>query len=109
MDAGRELDSLIAEKVMGYEKLLKERDGKTVELFVYPIFGPCAANRYSTDLSAAWEIMSKLTAAPLSFDFEIVYQSRFGYMVRFIKDAQTLREASAKDLPLAICLAALSS
>ena len=71
MEAGLELDSLIAEKVMGYEKEFNKR---TVicgtELFYRlwvsgnKIISPIALYQPSRDIKAAWEVVEKMRNRP---------------------------------------------
>ncbi len=83
LEAGRDLDALVAEKVMGETCLF-------------------TAPAYSTDIAAAWQVVDKLHA--LSFYLEV---GSAGWMARFANISAT--EASAATAPLAICLAALKA
>lgn len=83
--AGRELDALVAEKVMGIGKL---------EFDAY--YGP--QHRYSTDIAAAWEVVEKL-AKPL----KVVWTGKVWVCEVFGEPCSQ----EAGTAPLAICRAAL--
>jgi hypothetical protein len=94
MPAGRELDALIAERVMGL-KVDRRNDGTPHYLTWTP---------YSTDMSAAWEIVRAMEEKREWFKLgnvipnsdAIVYEASFG-------DAYACEDTA----PLAICRAAL--
>lgn len=102
MNAGRELDALVAEKVMGfrhhpampgYDEMWFMSDGGSIDL-----------PNYSTDIAAAWQVVEKLRLgiAPMG-------DGKWGVAMRdqpvnSIKDL-TINESA----PLAICLAALKA
>jgi len=50
MEPGRELDALVAEKVMGWTHYREEWGGVV----------PDSISHYSTDISAAWEVVEKM-------------------------------------------------
>ena len=108
MEAGRELDALVAEKIMGLGQY------HTPETH-YEVIGCgagcsfCIPPPYSTDIAAAWQVVEKLSmsgfwiikscrvSAPGKDDWiewDVMYQNQ-----RAIADA----------LPFAICLAALNA
>ena len=105
MPAGREMDALVAEKVMGFIKLQfpglpkyqkPTKDG-VVPLYYVPNF--------STDISAAWEVVEQVTKKSKFTVIEIrggneLYQVAFWYPLKDSWHAEGL-------LPLAICRAAL--
>lgn len=117
----REIDRLIAEKIMGWTDIKYEiagfGDGRnnTIE-------GPWSEWRgkrsaapwilsesipyYSTDITLAWEIVDRLV---YKWDFILYRDSGFGWTVydgpRSLEDRMSL--ANAETAPLAICLAAL--
>jgi hypothetical protein len=74
VSAGRELDALVAEKVMGWEALRVEResDGGVGSLVTYEVLcgdppaGYAALSNavphYSTDIGAAWEVLGRFAA-----------------------------------------------
>lgn len=108
---GRELDILIAEKVMG---LVLSPDKK-----YYYEDGIMAVNRinpllphYSTDIAAAWLVVEKLSRDFLfsihggADDWEAEFNKNDG---RFLISADTIGMARAATAPLAICLAALEA
>lgn len=113
MEAGRELDALVAEKVMGHK--VKWGRSRFYPLdYDTPFFDEQPLKRsipnYSTDIAAAWEVVEKLKeqTAP-ERDIEIGCYSF--YRVSIV-DAATEAEIAVMEndsAPLAICLAALKA
>lgn len=125
MEAGRDLDVLVAEKVMGCKvELVKigtvagwdsephcccpgnphefsDRDYEVVEL-----------KRYSTDIAAAWEVVEKITLGKERFSYECLWRDpndgkwAFG---SFDRDGSFFPMEKADTAPHAICLAALKA
>lgn len=98
MNAGRELDALVAEKVMGLQikrfpdgTWLMHNGQSGTELF-----------HYSTDIAAAWEVWKRISPS-------ILYKLGTGYEVyQSARDYEDgIHLAHADTAPLAICLAAL--
>jgi hypothetical protein len=99
MEAGREMDALVAEKVMGYERV--------PDIKPYG-FGDAWLQHYSTDIAAAWQVVGKLenndfwweasnvvpNSDPIVYEWKFVTVGRQG-------------EACEFTAPLAICRAAL--
>ena len=128
MKAGRELDALIAEKVMGLtrhdESYVAEGVGKVLRFVWRDGCGDCVYSgdmflpHYSTNIADAWEVVEKL-GRWRGFDFMLVmpdpeqtfhlhtYEAGWyeatndGPERRVVSDADTA--------PLAICLAALKA
>ena len=112
MEPGRELDALVAEKVMAYTR---NADGSFLNAVGYHLSADnvCAEeyNRlphFSTDIAAAWEVVEKLRPR---FEFNaFVYEN--GVRVAFWKK-RTCGEIAgfcvADEIPHAICLAALKA
>lgn len=107
LPAGRELDILVAEKVMGYEHFVDEADG-TDRLRGNGIIMPIHLPAYSTDIAAAWEVVEKLraewmirvgTADLLGTPWKCVMWQRYMTTGGPFGEADTA--------PLAICRAAL--
>lgn len=107
MEAGREMDALVAEQVMGYER--------TADVMPYG-FGNAWLLYYTTDIAAAWEVAKKILD-----DYSESYYM-FGYPLIdadwnvcdkswakfYIDDDEFAADAPGFDgLPLAICRAAL--
>jgi hypothetical protein len=101
MGPGRELDALVAEKVMGISR-------RSLELI------PEELKPYSTDIGAAWDVVEhvrmKLEFYHFSFhtgdEFEVEFSRLDG---RFLQGEDTIAMGRAKTAPLAICLAALKA
>lgn len=127
MKAGRELDALIAEKIMG-----RPEHGPGMEtcpkcgIQIGDILGQlslsphrvafayiCPAgheslrlNPYSTDIAAAWEVLCKM--GEIGFGHEI--SGSYGELNRVeFSNGETSEHVFADGLPLAICLAALKA
>src|SRR5690606_20607824 len=68
MKPGRELDALVADKVMGYTTHGQFREKNGVRVMI---------DRYSADIAAAWEVVERLTRRkdvqkPMFADFSLV-------------------------------------
>jgi hypothetical protein len=124
MEAGRELDRLVAEKVMGWTDLW-EGEGYVM---AYPpneqamgIDGERApVPPYSTDIAAAWQVVERMTdrdrADRCTFEMHRATDwddPAWGYDVRFGRwgdpTHQRERKVWARTAPLAISLAALKA
>lgn len=111
MNAGRELDALIAEKVMH----LKQLDNS--QLFeAFPTRGFCPPPYYSTDISAAWEVVEKVSSSWLvKSPWENVFQIHFtnGHYGNFeiilkLDNGDVVSQwVCGETAPHAICLASL--
>ena len=119
--AGRDLDALVAEKVMGftvahclpvfstqdewYERVPITKDGGLERALSY----------YSTDIAAAWEVVGKLHGkislqGPGTTDMGEGYATYGTWTAQFQpKGEQTEVTEKADTAPLAICLAALKA
>jgi hypothetical protein len=109
MTSGRELDALVAEKVMGWALTSKD----TRDLQGWPPPGnttPIDVPEYSTDIAAAWEVVEKLDKYYFQVNREIKNMDSMEYTVVipgiFNKERITV---SANTAPHAICLAALKA
>lgn len=102
MQAGREFDALIAEKVMGKGETwfgtFSNGSERTIPRLPH----------YSTDIAAAWLLVDKLTGPKVNLilerDWDGVYYSRFSSAGASDEDF-----CSADTAPLAICRAALKA
>lgn len=117
MEAGRELDALIAEKVMGLhrrgEYWLSSDDHEVYVADTVPADREDFLPDYSTDIAAAWLVVEKLEAlqfaVSLTTDYDIV-SNRMLRQVRVLKPllADVICPVYKLDqTPLSICLAAL--
>jgi hypothetical protein len=112
MEAGRELDALIAEEVMGFAVSMDGCDKPRIEEIIngrsrYDVLPP-----YSTSISAAWEVVEKIKSMGLAvwLGFEGGrWQAIFGIENKYVvlPEAGGDYEALAPTAPLAICRAAL--
>lgn len=78
MKPGRELDALVAEKVMGYKVT-----HNTYEM--PPLRGIFTVKNYTTDITAAWEVVTFLREKGLLLDWIL---SPGGYGLRFVRPAE---------------------
>lgn len=131
MPAGREMDALIAEKVIRWEVFYGEYKGYELlddEIAQgYPpeeeVDGvPFEIPNYSTDIAAAWEVVEQMRNTPCKdgdhYCFELfatnkwaaVFKHHLGEMVpeEGFKDFEYFM-ATAETAPLAICRAALKA
>jgi hypothetical protein len=99
MKAGRELDALIAEKVMGFDKrIVSKVDGMPYADVLH----------YSTQIADAWLVVEK-------FPNVAIFGPNDSWLVRFSDDDGSIythpvdEPARADTAPLAICLAALKA
>ena len=116
MNPGRELDALIAEKVMGLKNIRYIKDWSFLEPDLASDLTEDHVNAkargadavvvpfYSTDIGAAWEVVDKFKEYQL---LKIYYpsQEQTLYVVSFKRGC----ERSAETAPHAICLAALKA
>lgn len=126
MKAGRELDTLVAEKVMGWEAtadglywdarqkrtrlvlgsaIAKKREEMGIENGPGFVFAP------SADIAAAWEVVEKLVSTPgPNGDHHSVQVDYSGDAVVVIDENEDWQVSAIADTaPLAICLAALKA
>lgn len=111
MNAGRELDRLVAEKVMKYTicagENIKFQGPFGAERFWVELYsGPEWLKPYSTDLKCAWELIEKLQSSN-NLNCRII-NDRNTVMVSFF-DTNEWDAETAVTAPHAICLAALKA
>jgi hypothetical protein len=103
---GRELDALVAEKVMGWSDC-RFKDGRVVDGLGRDQYNKTAQSipHYSTDIAAAWLVVDGLMAQGLSF---LLGKESVVWRARFYKGdgGVTMPGDTA---PHAICLAALKA
>lgn len=110
MRAGRDLDALVAEKVMGTDVGDIFYDATHQEIMP-------SVPSYSTDMAAAWQVVEHLLAkgrplalqAPGSYDMNEEYHQFTRWMAGFSGGVGFTEEVEADTAPLAICLAALKA
>ena len=108
MEAGREMDTLVAEKVMGFPVKIGDITGEPY----HAQFGYSMPN-YSTNIAAAWMVVEKLQNQYPAFNLVWVKLQilkpeialRRAWRANF--QGSTLSDAFADTAPLAICRAAL--
>lgn len=118
----RKIDAEIAEKVMGLELYQPKGTGYIADTWVYAINdfdenGPRYVNDsapYSSDISAAWEVVEKLQGHGMTYQAESArgwLSPSIEHRIRFVtgKTNDLYQWGAADNLPLAICLAALKA
>lgn len=128
MEAGRDLDELIADKVMGLKREVRIRN-TTFVATIYtdnPYFKDgvreeeifqhyCQPLHYSTDIAAAWQVVEKLRHRQQASDdnnfawpFDLCWMDDKGlWSCSFYNEKGYGIEECAATAPLSICLAAL--
>lgn len=103
MPAGREMDALIAERVMGRDVLL---GSDWYFPSPYGFGGHKSVPHYSTDIGNAWEVVDEMQAAR---NYWAYTGSLSSYCYAMFAGHQSQHEyrAEADKMPLAICRAAL--
>lgn len=112
MPAGREMDILVAEKVMGWTRKYVGEFGN--QIWDSPSQGAYledAIPNYSTDIASAWEVVEKMKEE--GFQFVIGTSELFGkpvrYFVEFKKEGTAFshNRVYTDTVPLAVCRAAM--
>jgi hypothetical protein len=116
MEAGREMDALVAENVMGWKphKVISCPFNKEGCL-VYHYEGDWRPNwkdivpNYSTDIKDAWKVVEKMDAGGYSLDITRYpnEKCRVNFHIPFSSRLKDNVTAEGKEFPLAICRAAL--
>lgn len=105
LTAGRELDALVAERVMGASVLRHQGSDGHDAYFDWGDHTRGYAPAYSTDIAAAWAVVEHLKQLDLSLAW---HNSQ--WVARFIKWGKVEHSIGEADTgPLAICLAALKA
>lgn len=100
LQAGREIDALVVERVMGW-KVAKPEAAALRFVTMGDTLHPNHVPHYSTDIAAAWEVVEALRAR---FVFEMYDREDGSYVVKFGQEVKR-----ADTAPLAICRAALAA
>lgn len=120
-EAGRELDALVAEKVMGWQSI----EYNDFKIWAHQDYLPAITNhplgfampegysplpRYSTNIAAAWKVVEKFEAKHWEIS---ISTDEIGYLVYLTRrnddGGSTTFKGEADTAPLAICLAALNA
>lgn len=121
MKAGRELDALVAEKVMGWVGVAERRQvlnlGETIVLKGLPRNDADALIEvplYSKRIDDAWRVVEHLTAGgfwlnSLEGKWEEMWRCSFGQRALEPGYGQRYHQGTAGTAPHAICLAALAA
>jgi hypothetical protein len=102
--AGRELDALVAERVMGWVQ--EEPQPHPVNSFAIYFGGPPP---YSTDIAAAWQVVERMREQEYSIALDSDTWLKHPYAVHFIGGNSGCVSCTADTAPLAICRAALKA
>jgi hypothetical protein len=105
LQAGRELDALVAEKVMGYTLGTPPSPESAINLAgpEYPVTVP----HYSTDIAAAWQVVEKFKDRDWRFILD-KYDDGWGIEIE-LSGGKYGSGAVAETAPLAICRVALKA
>lgn len=114
LQAGRELDALVAEKIMEWYKIrLMNSQGKAdYRGFPQGIYSITKVRRYSTDLKNAWEVVEKMHELDWKCTHTFFSPSArmIGHHAEYWKGSggwMKSKSATAETFPLAVCKAAL--
>lgn len=114
LKAGRELDALIAEKVMGWALVSNQKANKAGWWGLAPGSSLMPLPYYSLSISDAWEVVEKLEEKGITMDMGQVWNGgEWMWAIQFQKihlmtgQVDHYRQEYANTAPLAICLAAL--
>jgi hypothetical protein len=108
MPAGRELDELVAEQVMGWQTSISWGGSYWIDGFV--VEREKVKWNPSTDIAAAWEVVEKMHDSGLKFMVRSHPISSFLKRVVFCtQDQSSSWEVERPEVPEAICRAALLS
>lgn len=101
LEAGRKLDALVAEKVMGFSDVHEHIYSSGEKQWVHGDFR--SLPRFSTDISDAWKVVEKFIEGEFPIDCEL-HTTVMGWYCD-LGDGS----ANAETAPLAICRAALNN
>lgn len=117
MEPGRDLDALIAEKVMGYSVFKNHKGGWSLGPADYydvhgslELFNPLPS--YSGDIAAAWEVIEKVQASTEASSFSLRQDHEGLWRCDFMGSGKKPFYAIALNqntATLAICIAALNT
>ena len=121
MEAGKEMDALVAERVMGW-KVDKESYSTWVAItdtyLFFPLVGMTKGSwgnwTPSTDISAVWQVVEKMSE---TWEFSLNYQdNKYKFLLwkpewvtSNLYQARECKEGVSNTVPLAICRAALKA
>lgn len=120
LPAGRELDALVAERVMGWTNISTlSPQGRyfgarhfgwheTLRGSV-PEHGRVALPSYSTDIAAGWEVVEKLVSLGWHFTITSLQGKWHAGLTKDIGDVRETAMGHESTVPLAICRAALKA
>ena len=112
MPAGREMDALVAEKVMGWRMMRGHWVPPEAAPETNILACPTSTYRYSTDIAAAWEVVEKVNLLEPYGDTLWKDQRGWVFGVHDVDGAGYAYEdvtVIADTAPLAICRAALKA
>jgi hypothetical protein len=114
LEAGRRLDALVAEKVMGWRLILWEANilppDADMPHGIPPVGHGTWVPRYSTNIAAAWQIVDRLLAQDYGVTMTMddphnICVEVWGGLLGLTEE----RGATDRSAPLAICRAALAT
>ena len=108
MNAGRELDALVAEKVMGWVDYDTDTESWRIgESDLGTHWRPVEGARFSKDIAAAWEVVGYMRAKD-EWAFSLGTDTDGDWDATFW-EGDTFHDATADTAPHTICLAALKA
>jgi len=117
MEAGPEMDALVAERVMGWqlsEYRIVRPDGSSFdapirEMWDDPLYSRYSLPPYSTDIAAAWQVVEHMRTIEFDIDLLLMPDSQDRCCLEHSARIESKVCAYAPDMPLAICRAALKT
>ena len=109
MKPGRELDALVAEKVMGLVRCTAIAPDHILPCHAHPANPDKGAETplYSTDIAAAWEVVEKIKNRNINLLWH--EENQYWYCCVHNEIFEVDQEATSESAPHAICLAALKA
>ena len=113
VEAGKDIDTLVAEKVMGLHKVVEPAGFAPTECDVWRSAAGGKVSefhppRYSTDIAAAWKVWEKMKANETLFEAFASHLCVVTGSLEFRQGQQPYSLAMFRMDPLAICRAALN-
>lgn len=103
MKPGRDLDALVAEKVME----LKTWIGDDENLYLVNMLAQ--VRRYSTDIAAAWEVVEKMQEKDFAIILDNMKNFLGGWQCQFERGKECVYLCEGESAAHAICLCALEA
>lgn len=109
VEAGRELDATIAERVMGWTRVDPNRSADPIYSGFDHDFGLIDLPKFSTDIGDAWQVVENIARRGWKMDVQNRFWPTWGAHVHFPAPNYAHVFETADSAPLAICKAALQA